>query len=226
MNIKDKSLDLSNKKKVGILGGTFNPIHMGHLIMAEEVCKYHNLLKVIFIPTYIPPHKYVEDLANANQRYQMVLQAIKEISKSEASDLEIKREGKSFTIDTVQEIIHHYGKNTDIFLIIGADSLNELELWKDIKELSRLCHFVIVNRPGYKTEPSSRLVEIIGNDKVLDMERLRLTIKPVGISSTDIRKRINDGVEIKNLVPECIEAYIRKHGLYSLTYEKNNQYPN
>ena len=216
MSIKDKTPDQSNKKKVGILGGTFNPIHMGHLIMAEEVCRHHNLSRVIFIPAYIPPHKYVEDLANANQRYQMVQHAIKEISKFEVSYLEIKREGKSFTIDTVQEILHHYGEDSDIFLIMGADSLNELELWKDIKKISQLCHFVIVNRTGYNTEPSARLVEIIGKDKVSDMERLRLTIEPVGISSTDIRKRINDGVEIKNLVPKCVEVYIKEHGLYSL----------
>lgn len=215
MDIKDISLNPLNKKKVGILGGTFNPIHMGHLIMAEEVYKRHNLSKVIFIPAYIPPHKFVKDLANANQRYQMVKHAINENSNFEVSNLEIKREGKSFTIDTVQEIMHHYGEDSDIFLIMGADSLNELELWKDIKKLSQLCHFVIVNRPGYKTEPSARLVEIIGSDKELDMERLRLTIEPVGISSTDIRERINDGVEIKNLVPECVEAYIKEHGLYS-----------
>ncbi len=187
---------------------------MGHLIMAEEVCKRHNLSKVLFVPAYIPPHKYVEDLANANQRYQMVKYAINENSKFKVSNMEIKREGKSFTIDTIREIIHHYGEDIDIFLIMGADSLNELELWKDIKKLSQLCHFVIVNRPGYKTEPSTRLVEIIGSDKVLDMERLRLTIEPVGISSTDIRKRINDGVEIKDLVPECVEVYIKEHGLY------------
>ncbi len=204
-------------KKIGILGGTFNPIHIGHLNMAEEVRKHHNLSKVIFIPTHIPPHKYVEDLANADQRYQMVKRAIKENSKFEVSDLEIKRKGKSFTIDTVQEIIHHCGEHSDIFLIIGADSLNELELWKDIKRLSQLCHFVIVNRPGYKTEPSARLVEIIGNDIVSDMERLRLNIEPIGISSTEVRKLINDGVEIKNLVPECVEVFIKEHGLYSFT---------
>jgi nicotinate-nucleotide adenylyltransferase len=216
LNIKYKTTGPLQKKKVGILGGTFNPIHTGHLIMAEEACNRHNLSKVIFIPAYIPPHKYVEDLANANQRYQMVKHAIKENSKFEVSDLEIKREGRSFTIDTVQEVLHYYGKSSIIFLIMGADSLNELELWKDIKKLSQLCHFVIVNRPGYKTEPSARLVEIIGKDKVADMERLRLTIEPIGTSSTGIRKRINDGVEIKELVPECVEAYIKEHGLYSL----------
>ncbi len=135
--MKDISFKSINQKKIGILGGTFNPIHIGHLIMAEKAYKRHNLSKVVFIPAYIPPHKYVEDLANANQRYQMVQHKIKKIIKFEVSDLEIKREGKSFTIDTVQEIMHHYGENSDIFLIMGADSLNALELWKDIKELSQ-----------------------------------------------------------------------------------------
>ncbi|ODS31495.1 MAG: nicotinic acid mononucleotide adenylyltransferase, NAD(P) requiring [Candidatus Scalindua rubra] len=103
----------------------------------------------------------------------------------------------------------------EVFLIIGADSLNELELWKDIKKLSQLCHFVIVNRPGYSTSLSSTLADIIGKDKVLDMERLRVEISPIGISSTDIRKRLKDGVEIKDLVPSCVETYIKEHGLYS-----------
>ncbi len=144
----------------------------------------------------------------------MVKHAIKENSKFEASDLEIKREGKSFTIDTVQEIIHQYGEDSEIFLIMGADSLKELELWKDIKKLSQLCHFVVVNRPGYTTKPSARLVEIIGSNNVLEIEKLRLTIEPVEISSTEIRRRINDRVEFKNLVPECVEVYIKEHELY------------
>ncbi len=201
-------------KRIGILGGTFNPIHMGHLIMAEEVCQHLHLSKVLFIPTYIPPHKYVNDLAEAHHRNQMVKAAISGKSKFEVSDLEIMREGWSYTIDTVQEILDHYGKDSEVFLIIGADSLNELELWKNIKRLSQLCHFVIVNRPGFKTEASARLVEIIGNDNILDMERLRIEIDPVGISSTDIRKRIKDSVDLNNLVPECVKTYIKKHGLY------------
>ncbi|MCP4256447.1 MAG: nicotinate-nucleotide adenylyltransferase [Planctomycetes bacterium] len=205
------------QNRIGILGGTFNPIHMGHLIMAEEVCKHHLLSKLLFIPTYIPPHKYVNDLADAHHRYQMIKTAISGISKFEVSDLEIIREGKSYTIDTIQEILSHYGEDSDIFLIMGADSLNELELWKDIKKLSQLCHFVIVNRPGFKTEASARLVEIIGNAGIFDLERLRIEISPVDISSTDIRKRVNGGIEIKDLVPECVKAYIKEHGLYSPT---------
>ncbi len=210
-----KDTDSCLMKRIGILGGTFNPIHMGHLIMAEEVFQHHHLSKVLFIPTYIPPHKYVNDLAEAHHRYQMIKAAVNRKNKFEVSDLEIMREGKSYTIDTVQEILDHYGKDSEVFLIMGADSLNELELWKNIKRLSQLCHFVIVNRPGFKAEASSRLVEIIGNDNILDMERLRIEIDPVGISSTEIRKRMKDGIEIQGLVPECVEAYIKEHGLYT-----------
>lgn len=212
-----ENTDSRMMKRIGILGGTFNPIHMGHLIMAEEVCKHHHLSKIIFIPAYIPPHKYVKDLTEAHHRYEMIKAAISEKSKLEVSDIEIKREGRSYTIDTVQEILDHYGKDSEVFLIMGADSLNELELWKNIKRLSQLCHFVIINRPGFKTEVSARLLEIIGSDKMSDMERLRIEIDPVDISSTDIRKRVNGGGEIKGLIPEGVEAYIKEHGLYSPT---------
>jgi nicotinate-nucleotide adenylyltransferase len=147
----------------------------------------------------------------------MIQAAISDKRKFEVSDLEIMREGKSYTIDTIEEILNHYGEDSEIFLIIGADSLNELELWKNIKKLSQLCHFVIVNRPGFKAEASARLEEIIGNVNLLDMESLRTEIPPVDISSTNIRKRLNGGVGIKDLVPECVEAYIKEHGLYSST---------
>ncbi len=217
INEKDKSEDYTDlhSKRIGILGGTFNPIHMGHLIMAEKVCIRHHLSKVIFIPTYIPPHKYTDDLTDARHRYQMVKEAINKNDKLEVSDLEIKRKGRSYTIDTVHEILGHYGEECEVFLIIGADSLNELELWKDIKKLSHLCHFVIVNRPGFSTDTSPRLAELIGDDNISDIEKLRIEIEPVGISSTEIRKRLKDRIEIKGIVPECVEAYIKKHGLYS-----------
>ncbi len=203
------------EKKIGIFGGTFNPIHMGHLIMANEVCKHHHLSKIIFMPTYIPPHKYVDDLVAAQYRYEMIKAAISGKSTLKVSGIEIKREGKSYTIDTILEILKRYGEDCEIYLIMGADSLNELELWKEIKKLSQLCHFVIVNRPGFKTEASARLLEIVGSTSLLDLERLRIEINPVDISSTNIRKRVNDGDEIEGLVPKCVEAYIKEHGLYS-----------
>jgi len=222
INEKDKPADHTDlhQERIGILGGTFNPIHMGHLIMAEEVCKRHHLSKVIFIPTYTPPHKYTDDLTDAGHRYQMAKEAINVNDKFEVSDLEIKRKGKSYTIDTVHEILGHYGEECEVFLIMGADSLNELELWKDIKMLSQLCHFVIVNRPGFSTGTSSKLAELIGDDVISDIEKLRTEIEPVGISSTEIRKRLKERIEIKGLVPECVEAYIKEHGLYSYRHIK------
>ncbi len=213
-NIKDNISD-TRQKRIGILGGTFNPIHMGHLAIAEKVYEYHHLSKVLFIPVYIPPHKYIDDLADAHHRYQMIKEAISGNEKFEVSDFEIKREVRSYTIDTLQYLLNLYGKDFEGFLIIGADSLNELELWKDITKLSQLCHFVIVNRPGFSTEISNRLTDIIGKDKVLDMERLRVEISPIGISSTDIRKKLKDGVGVRGLVPSCVEAYIREHDLYT-----------
>lgn len=214
---KNKAADYTDlhPKRIGILGGTFNPIHMGHLIMAEEACKRHHLSKVIFIPAYIPPHKFVDELTEAGHRYQMTKEAINENDKFEVSDLEIRRKGRSYTIDTVHEILGHYGEECEVFLIMGADSLNELELWKDIKKLSQLCHFVIINRPGFSIGTSFRLAELIGNNNISDINKLRIEIEPVGISSTEIRKRLKARSEIKGLVPECVEAYIRKHGLYS-----------
>ncbi len=217
MNTNKETSDSLRQRRIGILGGTFNPIHIGHLIMAEEVCKHHQLSKVLFIPAYIPPHKSALDLADAHHRYQMVKEAIRGNEKFEVSDFEIKREVKSYTIDTVQDLINFYGKDCEVFLIMGSDSLNELELWKDIKKLSQLCHFVIVNRPGYSTEVPIGLIDIIGNDNVLDMEKLKIEIPPVGISSTDIRKRLKEGSGVNGLVPPCVEAYIRKHGLYFST---------
>lgn len=205
---------LSRQRKIGILGGTFNPIHMGHLIMAEEVYNYHHLSKVLFIPAYIPPHKSTTDLVDARHRYQMVKEAISRNENFEVSDFEIKREVKSYTIDTVNELLNLYGKDCEVFLIMGSDSLNELELWKDIKKLSQLCHFVIVNRPGYSTGLSGSLADVIGKDKVLDTEKLKVQIPPIGISSTDIRKRLREGAVISGLVPPCVETYIREHGLY------------
>ena len=224
LNVDTKtSSELIQRSRIGILGGTFNPIHKGHLIMAEEVYKYHHLSKIIFIPTNIPPHKNAEYLANAQHRYQMVKEAIREYENFEVSDIEIKREGKSYTIDTIKEILianspslHARTGNMGckVFLIMGSDSLQELVLWKSIKRLSELCYFVIVNRPGYTIKVPNKLADIIGNDKVLGIERLRVEIEPVEISSTDIRKRVKMKTPIRYLVPQCVEIYIREHGLY------------
>lgn len=202
------------------MGGSFNPLHIGHLIIAEEVYHYHHLSKVLFIPLGSPPHKMPSDLADAPHRYEMVRQAIKGNDHFEISDIEINRTGKSYTVDTIESVIRLYEGSCELYLIIGDDTLQELPAWKDVKRLSTLCHFVTVNRPVGAIhelpllDMEKRLVGIIGDEKVSEMEQLRVEIPPIGISSTDIRGRLKSGQGIKYLVPSCVEEYIATHKLY------------
>ncbi len=209
---------------IGILGGSFNPIHIGHLIAAEEVYQQRALAKVLFVPTGISPHKESGDLIPSFHRYQMVKEAISDNEHFEVSDLEIKRSGKSYTIDTIGMLKEQYGEKHHLFLIIGTDMINEISTWKDIDTLSALCHFVVVNRlpvsrNGCPPEsPSSgegfRGTESLSEKKKAEIERLKVIIPPIGISSTEIRERLKSGRSIRYMVPRCVENYIREHNLY------------
>lgn len=200
--------------KLGILGGSFNPIHIGHLLIAEEVYNTHNLSKVIFIPVNLPPHKNVEDLAKPLHRYQMVYEAIKDVDYFEVSDVEIKSNKKSFTIDTVRFILNSYSNDCEIYLIIGADSLNELNTWKNIKLLSEMCKIVAINRPGYDIKAIDNLEKILNKDIVSDIKKHMVHIPPIGISSTEIRARLKRDCSIRYWTPLSVEEYIMKHRLY------------
>ena len=200
--------------KLGILGGTFNPIHIGHLIIAEEVYNAHGLTKVIFIPVNLPPHKNVKNIVEPIHRYQMVQEAIKGVDHFEVSDIEINRNGKSFTIDTVKSILKSYNNNCKIYLIIGADSLNELNTWKGIKLLSEMCKIVAIDRPGYNIEAIDEKKINLNKDVVSDIKKRIVHIPLVGISSTEIRNRIKKGCSIHYWTPLSVEKYIKKHGLY------------
>ncbi|HHT9124490.1 MAG TPA: nicotinate-nucleotide adenylyltransferase [Candidatus Brocadiia bacterium] len=203
------------KVRLGILGGSFNPIHIGHLIVAEEVYRCHRLSKVLFVPLGYPPHKTPSDLADASHRYEMVKEAINGNPHFEISDIEIKRTGKSYTIDTVESILGLYKGRCELYLIMGDDTLQELPSWKDVKRLLTLCHFVTVNRQESMPDIGTRLAGILGDEKVSEMAQLRVEIPTIGISSTDIRARIKNGQGIKYLVPSCVEAYIMEKKLYA-----------
>jgi nicotinate-nucleotide adenylyltransferase len=200
--------------RIGILGGTFNPVHIGHLIIAEEVYYKHGLSRVIFIPAGIPPHKGAENLTEAHHRYEMVKLATKDNDHFEVSDEEVSREGKSFTIDTVDANPERYGKDSDLHLIVGMDTVNELPTWKDIKRLSTLCRIVVVNRPGNTLANLDQLIPVMGKEKVEEIKRIHVEIPPIGISSTDIRNRLKKGLHTRYIVPPEVRQYIEKHGLY------------
>ena len=210
---------------IGILGGSFNPIHIGHLIVAEEVYQQRALSKVIFMPTGISPHKELKDLMDSFHRYQMVKDAIRDNEHFEVSDLEIKRAGKSYTIDTISILKEMYGKYHNLFLIMGTDMINEISTWKDINILSEMCHFIVVNRFPISTNgnhPQSPFpkwelqeIKVFSSEKKAEIERLKVTIPHIGISSTEIRARLQSGHGVRYLVPRCVEDYIKAHNLYS-----------
>jgi nicotinate-nucleotide adenylyltransferase len=187
-------------RRIGILGGTFNPIHAGHLVLAEQTRQRLRLEKVIFVPTYFPPHKELNALAPAQERYHMVAKALKTNPFFEVSSLELARGGVSYTIETVKKFRSIYPR-ASLYFIIGSDSLEELSTWKNIEKLNKICKFVVVRRPGYAPR------RLFPNMQVMD-------IKVKNISSTDIRRRIRTGKSIRNLVPEEVRKYILKKKLY------------
>ncbi len=191
-----------SKIRIGIIGGTFNPIHYGHLLAAEEARQRFDLHEVIFVPCARPPHKNQPDIAGPEDRYKMTCLAISSNKYFKASDIEIKRGGVSYSEDTLREFKKIYGEEAELYFIIGADASAELDTWKNVEKLPQLCQFIAVNRPGYNLKPTN-FTHI-------------LEIPDVDISSTVIRARIKQGKSIKYLLPEEVENYIYEQKLYGI----------
>jgi nicotinate-nucleotide adenylyltransferase len=205
-------------KSVAIFGGTFNPIHFGHLSIAEEIRTKFNLDKIIFVPTNQPPHKDPSDLVSARQRWLMTHLATVSNPCFEVSTFEIDNGGKSYSIDTIKHFHKHFGDKVKLHFIIGADMLVEISSWKNIGEILRLCRFIVVSRPGYDVQKifdqyflSSKNMtiasELIGNILVEDVAMF-------DVSSTTIRQKIKEWKSIKYLVPEPVEQFIHNQQLY------------
>jgi len=188
--------------RIGILGGTFDPVHEGHLYLARKVSGILSLEKIIFIPTYLPPHKKNIRIASAAHRYNMLKLAVKNNKKFEASDIEIKRKHRSYSIETMRQLRRKYGPCAEIFFITGSDSLRELDTWRRFREMLGLCRFVVVKRPHFKLKGALQRFIV-------------LRINARDISSTDIRHRIKKSLPITKLVPKKVRDYIQRHRLYS-----------
>lgn len=197
-------------KSLGILGGTFDPIHMGHLRMAEHVFQSMELENIVFIPANVPPHKLGQDFAPAADRYAMTELAVADNPHFIVSDMEIKRTGVSYTIDTIRELHHQYA-DKELHFIIGADSVAQLHTWHNIEEMLEMTTFVAVWRPGYE----GAMEELVRHLGQRARERVLLLDTPVyDISSTEIRTRIREGRSLAGLVSGPVEQYIYEHGLY------------
>ena len=187
--------------RIGILGGTFNPIHIAHLILAEEALLKLKLDKVVFVPTYIPPHKNIEGAIKPKDRLKMVELAIEDNSSFEVSTFELDSKKRSYSIDTLKSFRDIYGEEAQLFFITGSDLLKDLFSWKNVNEIFKMSKFIVANRPGYPVKDVPEEVETV-------------VITPIEVSSEDIRKRLKEDRSIRYLVPEKVRSYIIKHKLY------------
>lgn len=201
-------------KKIGIIGGTFNPIHLAHLYIAYEAKCQLNLDKVIFMPAGSPPHKKNEDILEAPLRYEMVLEAIKKYEDFEISNYEIEKEGFSYTYETLENF---KSKDNILYFITGADCLINIEKWKNPDRIFKTSKLVVFNRPGYDKESLKLQKNEI--EKKYNTSINFLDIMDLEISSTMIRDRIKDGKKIDFFIPKEVLDFIRKNNIYN--YCKN-----
>jgi len=197
-------------KKIGIMGGTFDPIHYGHLMIANEVLDKYNMEKIIFVPSGNPPHKK-NTSACAVDRFLMTNIATLSNRKFIVSDIEIQSLEKSYTINTVKKLKKIY-ENADLYFITGTDAILELPKWYDTENLLKLCKFISVSRAGYCTSEIENKISQIKNRYNCEIELLKVPM--LEISSTDIRARIQFDRSTKYLLPEMVEEYIYKNNLY------------
>lgn len=204
---------MSGSERIGILGGSFNPVHLGHLILAENAADSFSLDRVLFMPCHIQPLKGQAGTVAAEQRVAMTEAAIMDNPRFELLDIEIKRGGTSYAIDSVREIRRFY-PGAEVFFIIGADTLSELHLWKDINVLLEICQFAVLARPGYDLDAIFESGLKLSGNRVAQIRRNVATGRLIDISSSDIRQRVAEGRSIRYLVPRSVEMYIAEHHLY------------
>jgi nicotinate-nucleotide adenylyltransferase len=188
-------------KRIGILGGTFNPIHIGHLAIAQVALQKLDLDKVIFVPCCLPPHKNANTVISAQDRLQMVRLATEENPVFSVSDYEIKKGGKSYSYYTVEHFYKKFHQGAKIYFIIGADALEDLDKWHRINDILKIATFVAVERKGSRLAKSNRKIKYI-------------SMPAIDISSSEIRRLLRAGESVKYLMPEKVIKFIKRKKLY------------
>lgn len=206
-------------ERVGLYGGSFDPIHVGHLIVARSVAEAIDLSKVIFLPSANPPHKCAEELLDASHRAEMVRRAIEGESLFSLSDHDLDQSGPSYTIDTVTHFASSLGADTALHWIIGADSLAELASWYRVADLVDACRIVTASRPGWEAPDLRGLRSQLSEVQIERLQQGIVNTPWIDISATDIRKRIRAGRSIRHLVPDTVLSYIESNKLYGIGSE-------
>ena len=212
--------------KIGLFGGTFDPIHWGHLRSAEEVSETFGLDRVYFIPASIPPHKRGQTTTPAEDRLQMVRRGVSGNSRFSVSTVEISRVGVSYSIDTIRAFNAKKRKDDSLYFIIGLDAFREISTWKDFANIFPLCHFIVTSRPGSKeSDPLKGTGIAVKKLFCYDFKRknyrhrsgtqiLFIELTDIAISASEIRTLVKQGKSIRYLVPSAVERYIKRRGLY------------
>jgi nicotinate-nucleotide adenylyltransferase len=198
--------------RVGVLGGTFDPIHIGHLVSAEEARMELKLERVIFVPAGLPPHKLDHVVSPVEHRLAMVELAIASNPHFAVSRVDIDRFGPCYTVDTIDLLRNEWGPGVKIYFIMGSDSLLDILTWHNPGRLIRLCRFAVVSRPGYQVDLDELDALLPGVASRVHM----LNAPQLAISSTDIQRRVREGLPIKYQVPKAVEDYIYQHKLYQV----------
>ncbi len=195
---------MTRSKKIGVLGGTFDPIHNGHLVLAEQVREKLKLDRVVFIPCLSPPHKTNRKLSPAKDRFRMTELAVQDNAAFLVSDMELKRKGLSYTVDTLRQLRRAY-PDSGIYFLTGSDVLGEIHTWKDPEGIYRLAKMVIATRPGF---------DHFDPENPFASRSIIVPITGVDVSASQIRMKIKRGRSIRYLVPPKVEEYIKRKKLY------------
>ncbi len=200
--------------RIGLFGGSFNPIHVGHLVASRAVAEQLRLEKLYLVPAAVPPHRMPKNLAAPQHRLAMLELAVAGEPLFEVSDYEIRQAGPSYTVLTVEEFRRRLGSPAELFWIIGADSLAELPNWYESDRLVDLCQVVTAARPGWDAPDLSALSRRFSRQQIERLEAGILQTPRIDISASEIRRRVAAGLSIRYLVPDAVADYIAAHGLY------------
>ncbi|HEY0150779.1 MAG TPA: nicotinate-nucleotide adenylyltransferase [Longimicrobium sp.] len=187
--------------RIGVFGGTFDPPHLGHLVVASDACEALGLGRVLWIPSAVPPHKLATVQASATARLEMVRAAVEGDPRFEADDVELRREGPSYTVDTLRELATRH-PGDELVLLIGADNLREIPGWREPGEILRLARVAVLSRDGAGVPPDAPI------------PATSVAVTRVDVSATEVRRRAAAGETIRYLVPDAVRALVERRGLY------------
>ncbi|MGE5264514.1 MAG: nicotinate-nucleotide adenylyltransferase [Acidobacteriota bacterium] len=196
--------------KIGVLGGTFDPPHIGHLVIAAEALAYLRLDHVLFAPTRQPPHKPGQPITPVEQRVEMVRLAIASNPHFALSRVDVDREGPTYTVDTLRLLQKQLGEHTELYFIMGMDSLANIMTWRQPEELVRFCRLAVFERPGFRADMDKLEQKLPG----LRERVVFIPGSPLDVAASELQWRVRHGESIDHLVPSAVAAYIEAHGLY------------